>query len=742
MEIYLIVVIVLALLATSNLWVGVANDAVNFLGPAIGSKSASFKVVMLVAAVGMVVGVTFSSGMMEVARSGIVHPEMFLFKEIIIIFLAYAIGDLILLDMFNTFGLPTSTTVSLIFGLVGSGVVVSILKIMEAGADIATLEQYINTSKVLSFASAIIISVVLSFIVGAIAQYLSRLLFTFDYEKKFKRWGGIWSGFAVTFISYFILVKGLKGASFITPETAAWVGSHTGLVMLLSFVFWSSILQIFISFTKINVLKFIVLVGTFALAMAFAANDLVNFLGAPLAGISAYMFANASADPFGISMQALNDPYRANTLILLAAGLIMVVVLYVSKKSKTVIKLAVGLSSQEDEVERFQSFGAARGLVRSVINTFDGIIKITPQPIKQYVTKRFDKTLIKPHENPNEPAPQFDLIRAAVNLMVAAALISLGTSLKLPLSTTYVTFIVGMGTALSDKAWGRDTAVYRVSGVLSVIGGWFVTAIMASLIAGTIALIIWYFSFAGMAVMAGTAMFVVFKNSVLHKKREKEFDDKEKLTAKHNLTKEELFDGTNAGIAKQITNISSLLSLVNEGISEYNLKTLKLAKLKNKESNKNADLVINYVSKAVKKFDKEELNRSHNFTDLIGYINVLTSLSRRMTFQATDYVDNNHKKMTDIQLKELRTVTNTGNALLNSLQETISSKEYFNESLNMEFDAMKCTMNEFKSNQAKRVIEGNSSSWQNLLYLSYFDYLERLVLNSMKLAQALKKFFN
>ena len=345
------------MLALTNLWVGVANDAVNFLGSAVGSKAASFKKLLFVAALGMILGVTFSSGMMEVARNGIVHPQMFLFQDIIIIFIAYAIGDLILLDLFNTFGLPTSTTVSMIFGLVGSGVVVSLMKISEAGASISELDNYINTSKVLTFATAIIISIIVSFVVGGLAQYLSRMLFTFNYKDKFKRWGGLWSGFGITIITYFMLMKGLKGASFIDKATAEWIGQNTLLLLSASFLFWTILTQVLISFTKINVLKGIVLLGTFSLAMAFAANDLVNFLGAPLAGISAYISANASADPLNTSMTILNEPYKANTLVLLSAGLMMVVILYLSKKSKTVTKMAVGLSSQGDEVERFQSYG-------------------------------------------------------------------------------------------------------------------------------------------------------------------------------------------------------------------------------------------------------------------------------------------------------------------------------------------------------------------------------------------------
>ncbi len=741
MEIYFFVIIALILLATSNLWVGVANDAVNFLGSAVGSRAASFKIILAVASIGMVVGVTFSSGMMEVARRGIVHPEMFHFQELLIIFLAYAIGDLILLDLFNTFGLPTSTTVSLIFGLLGAGVMVSVFKIVGMDGDLSQLEQYINTARVLTFASAILVSIVMSFLVGSLAQYLSRMLFTFDYEKKFKRWGGLWSGFAITVISYFILLKGLKGASFITDDMAKYIAGHTGLIVVLLFAFWAVVMQILITFTRVNVLKIIVLIGTFALSMAFASNDLVNFLGAPLAGLSAYLSANASGNPFGIFMDSLNDPYKANTYYLLAAGFMMVFILYFSKKSKTVTKMAVSLGSQEEEVERFQSYAVSRGLVRSVTVFFDGIKKVTPDPVVAYVNSRFDKTRMPKWENEKVAPPAFDLIRASVNLMVAAGLISLGTSLKLPLSTTYVTFIVAMATALSDRAWGRDTAVYRVSGVLTVIGGWFITAFMAALIAGIIATIIWYFSFVGMAVMVAAALFLVFRSTMIHKKREKEFEEKEKLTMKHQMSKDDLFSAIIGGIGKFVHALSNNITQCSDGIIRSDLKMLRQAKQLSKEATKQSDTVISYISKSVKNFDDAEIKKAHSFMDLIGYLNVLASLTRRMSIQSFDYFDNNHKHLTDEQVIEVTSVNNASTSIITSMGNSIINREYFNDTIDARFEAMKNEMNNFKANQAKRMIESKSTSWQNLLYLSHFDYCERLSLNSMKLGQSLKKFF-
>ena len=741
MDLYLVVVVVLVIFALTNLWVGVANDAVNFLGSAVGSKAASFKKLMFIAALGMLLGVTFSSGMMEVARNGIVHPQMFLLQDIIIIFLAYAIGDLILLDLFNTFGLPTSTTVSMIFGLVGSGTVVSLMKISGNGGNMAELANYINTAKVLTFASAIIISVVVSFLVGAIAQYLSRMLFTFDYKDTFRRWGGLWSGLAITLISYFLIMKGLKGASFITADTLKLINDNTLLLLAANFVLWTLVTQLLISFTKVNVLKGIVLLGTFSLAMAFAANDLVNFLGAPLAGISAYMFASASANPLNQNMDALNAPYSANTLILLAAGSMMVFILYFSKKSKTVTKMAVGLSSQGDEVERFQSYGISRGLVRSVVNVFDGVQAVTPKPIQQFVASRFDKKKMPKWDHPTEAPPAFDLIRAAVNLMVSAGLISFGTSMKLPLSTTYVTFIVAMATAFSDRAWGRDSAVYRVSGVLTVIGGWFLTAIMAALIAGTIALIIWFLGFWGMGIVIVTAGLLVLKNTLLHKKRENEFEEKEKNLIRDSMSKDELFNAIIKNSSNYVHFLSEIVIGSSEAIENSDLKTLRMIKRNSKEAPKKSDLITGFIAKSIKKFDAEEISRSHHFTDLIGYFNVLSSLTRRMVIQAYNYFDNNHKVLGSEQVAEIKKVSESASELLNVIGNTISAKEYDVQDIENRFSELKELMNGYKAAQTQRMIAGSSSSFQNLLYLSQFDYYDRIVSNSMKLTASMKKFF-
>ena len=468
MDFFQIAILILFGLAISDLIVGVSNDAVNFLNSSIGSRVAPRHVIMIIASLGMLAGVTFSSGMMEVARKGIFNPQFFTMPELMTVFLAVMLTDILLLDLYNTFGLPTSTTVSIVFELLGAAVAVSLLKLYEMGDSFARVIEYINTGKALTIIFGILLSVVVAFAVGAVIQFLSRMIFTFDYAKRLRRYGALWGGAALSSITYFILIKGAKGASFITPETLTFIKGHTWLILLGSFAVCAVLLQILLSFTRVSILKIIVLIGTFALAMAFAANDLVNFIGVPLAGLSAYQEAAAAGDPLTATMEALTKPVHGNTFLLLMAGAIMVITLWVSRKSRSVTKTEIRLGRQEEGFERFESTVLSQAIVRFVSSLFESVGSLFPAMLRKTVNRRFDRSEHRPAPAADGAVPSFDLIRASVNLMVASALISLATSFKLPLSTTYVTFMVAMGTSLSDQAWGRDSAVYRVSGVLTV----------------------------------------------------------------------------------------------------------------------------------------------------------------------------------------------------------------------------------------------------------------------------------
>ena len=469
---FLGIIVFLFLLAIFDLVVGVSNDAVNFLNSAVGSKAASFKMIMIVAAVGIFFGATLSNGMMEIARHGIFRPEQFYFQELMCIFLAVMVTDVVLLDIFNTLGMPTSTTVSMVFELLGGTFVLALIKIAADETGLLGFDDLLNTEKALSVILGIFLSVAIAFFFGTLVQYISRLIFTFNYTGRLKYTIGLFGGVAATAIIYFMLIKGLKDSSFMTSENKAWVQENTMMLISTCFVFFTILMQI-LHWCKVNVFKVVVLMGTFALATAFAGNDLVNFIGVPLASLSAFQdyAANGAGDPMGLLMTSLNGPAKTPFIYLLIAGIIMVVALFTSKKAHNVIKTSVDLSRQDEGEEMFGSSAVARSIVRSTMTASQNIAKVIPNSVKVWADKRFCKDVMV-----MENGAAFDLVRASVNLVLAGLLIALGTSLKLPLSTTYVTFMVAMGTSLADRAWGRETAVYRITGVLSVIGGWFITA--------------------------------------------------------------------------------------------------------------------------------------------------------------------------------------------------------------------------------------------------------------------------
>ena len=485
---YLIIVIFIFLIAIFDLSVGVSNDAVNFLNSAIGAKAAPFKVIMAVAAIGIFVGASMSNGMMDIARHGIYQPQYFYMNEIMSILLAVMLTDVVLLDIFNTMGLPTSTTVSMIFALLGGTFALAIVKtINSAGA--LQMGDLINTDKALQVIVAIFVSVAIAFFFGVLVQYIARLIFKFNYQKQLKYFGALFGGFAATSIIYFILIKGLKESTLMTPENRQWIHDNTQILLGCCFLCTTILMQV-LMWCRINILKIVVLLGTFALALAFAGNDLVNFIGMPLAGYSTYhdYIANSNGvSPDQYLMTSLLDSASTPSIFLIGSGIIMVVALLTSKKAHNVIKTSLDLSRQEAGEESFGTSPIARKLVRMTTNTSSFIVNNIPPKARTWLNARFDKD-----EVILEHGAAFDLIRASVNLVLASLLIALGTSLKLPLSTTYVTFMVAMGTSLADKAWGRDSAVYRITGVISVIGGWFLTAGAAFLICFTVTMIVYF----------------------------------------------------------------------------------------------------------------------------------------------------------------------------------------------------------------------------------------------------------
>lgn len=515
--IYFGFVVFLFVLAIFDLMVGVSNDAVNFLQSAIGAKVAKFKTILTIAAIGIFTGAAMSNGMMEVARNGVFHPSFFSFQDVMFIFLAVMASDIVLLDIFNTLGMPTSTTVSMVFELLGGTFALALMKV--AGDPSLHVADLMNTSKALTMIMAIFVSVAIAFVVGAFVQYISRTLFTFVYKNNSLKWKiGIFGGLAFTAIIYFMLIKGLGNVSFISDAAHEWINTHSWTICGICFVVTAVLSQVLFAL-KVNVFKILVLTGTFALAMAFAGNDLVNFIGVPLAGYSSFQdySTNAGGDAAGYMMDSLNGPAHTPVLFLIAAGLIMVISLATSKKAFNVVKTSVDLARQDAGDEMFGSSKMARVLVRFSTNTASALSELVPNGVKRWFAKRFD--------NENVVLPQgaaFDEIRATVNLVVSSLLIALGTSLTLPLSTTYVTFMVAMGSSLADKAWGRESAVFRITGVISVIGGWFITAGAAFILCFLVALAMSLGGLTMASILIALSIVLLVRSNIKYKKKQAE----------------------------------------------------------------------------------------------------------------------------------------------------------------------------------------------------------------------------
>ncbi len=727
MEIFYVVLIILALAAVAGLMVGVANDAVNFLNSAIGAKVASRTVVMVVASTGILVGVTFSSGLMEIARKGIFNPGMLTFPEVMFIFTAMMLTDVLLLDFFNTFGLPTSTTVSMVFELLGAAFAISLIKVLtiEDGS-FADALAFINTASVLKILFGIIASVFAAFIVGSLAQYFSRMLFTFDLDLRLRRYGALWGGFALATLTFFLLVKGAKGASFLTADQGDWLKNNALLLSAMSMVFWVIVLHLLLLFTKVNIFKIIVLAGTFALAMAFAANDLVNFIGAPLAGMAAFFFAQNSSDPLNMTMEALAEPVQVETLLLLLAGGIMTITLWVNKKARTVTATSVNLGRQSEGAERFESNAAARSIVRLVLSLIRFFSLITPPPTKAWIAARFDTTKFRPQPDENGELPAFDTLRASVNLIVAALLVSLGTSLKLPLSTTYVTFMVAMATALPDRAWGRDSAVYRVSGVLTVIGGWFFTAIIAASAAGIVATIIYFTELPGLIGLTALAVFLLFRGVTVHRRREKEYAE-EALSLTTADTVEEAMDTLMTDIGTLITSTSEILKGTNSGLileDRVELRDMRdRAKALHKRS-KNMARVILQTSK----MEREDAVDDKTYAEIMSSMSLLLRSLRDMTSQCYVHVSNNHQPLNEEQIEDIKEIEKELLDQLTVVADSLSQTDFTRlEQVNIETQEVRDRIRKADKRQLKRSKKEKQTTRTSLLFLEMLTEYEEII---------------
>ncbi len=670
-------IVALGVLAIADLVVGVSNDAVNFLNSAIGSKAVSFKTIMIVASLGIAFGALSSSGMMEVARKGIFDPSQFYFSEIMIIFMAVMITDILLLDFFNTLGMPTSTTVSIVFELLGAAVAMSLIKISADSGSFSDVVNYINTEKASEIIFGILLSVVVAFTVGAFVQYNSRLLLSFKFEQKAKWVSALFGGIAATAITYFIFIKGLKTAVFIPKEFREFVLSNTLLIVAISFVFWTALSAIISQVFKMNVYKFIIIIGTFAIAMAFAGNDLVNFIGVPIGAWHAYQDWAASgvaADQY--LMINMVSKQETPTMLLLLAGVIMVLTLWFSKKARAVLKTSLDLSSQDSVKERFEPNFLSRGLVRFSMLISKYHSTIIPDSMHKKIEKQFEKPSIALVKGKTHELPTFDMVRAAVNLMVASILISIATSMKLPLSTTYVTFMVAMGTSLADRAWGSESAVYRVAGVLNVIGGWFFTAFSAFTAAAVIAYLINLGGPTAIAILLFIAVLLLGRNYISHKKKSKEVKAEDSLTKAESSSVQGVIHESAGNIANVVKRGNRIYTNAIRGLAKQDLALLKKNKKQITKLSDEVDDLRDNIFYFIKNLDESSIGASNFYINILGYLQDMTQSLEYVSKISHKHINNNHKKLKFSQIKELQELDDKIEILFLDTQEAFNSRSF------------------------------------------------------------------
>ncbi len=677
-NIYLLMLVALVILAVLDIVVGVSNDAINFLNSAIGSKAISMRTIMIVASLGIFVGAVYSSGMMEVARKGIFVPAMFTFDEIMMIFLAVMITDILLLDFFNTLGLPTSTTVSIVFNLLGAAIVISLIKIgANDGQSISDLGEYINKDKALEIISGILLSVVIAFSVGALVQWISRRIFTFHFEKKIKHFGAIFGGVALAAIMYFIFMKGLKGSPFY-KDLKGYLEGNEYLVMAVSFVVFTIFSYLFQKVTKKSILLVVIAVGTFGLALAFSGNDLVNFIGVPMAAYHSYeAWSGSGVAATEFTMEILDKKMPAEPFLLFIAGGIMVATLWFSKKAKTVAETELSLSRQNDTHEKFQPNMLSRGIVRGtswLSNAFSGVL---PKATQERINASFEKPdAIALTKDQSIDAPAFDMIRASVNLMVAGVLISIATSMKLPLSTTYVTFMVAMGTSLADRAWGRESAVYRVAGVLNVIGGWFFTAFGALIAAGTVVFLINWNKEVMIPILLLLTAVLLVRNYLSHKKKSNTKVDPKSLVKSESSTVQGIITESASNISNVVSRTNQIYTDVLKGLAREDNGKLKKSKKGVAKLESEVEDLRDNIFYLIKNLDETSVRGSNFYITILAH---LTDMAQSLEFIAKKsykHVNNNHKKLRFSQIKDLQEIDDKLSAILTEIADVFDSGKF------------------------------------------------------------------
>lgn len=736
-SIFTIIVVILMALAISGLVVGVANDAVNFLNSALGSKAAPRYVIMTVASVGIMIGAITSSGMMEVARSGVFYPSAFTFNEVMMLFLGVMFANVILLDLFNTFGLPTSTTVSLVFGLLGAAIAVAGVKI--ASTDTLTfmdLSHFINSGKAMVIISAILVSVVIAFASGSIIMYVTRFIFTFRYHKVFNRFGSLWCGIAFTAITYFAVFKGLKSSGFISAESLEMVSSNLSLSLLIIWAACSVLMFIIQHLFKINILKITILAGTFSLALAFAGNDLVNFIGVPIAGYDSFKIAVAGGGA-DMMMGDLTKPVVANLTFLVIAGVIMVVTLWFSKKARSVTETELNLAKQDEGTERFGSTLLSRSVVRLALSFNKNYEKAIPAKVQRFIERRFIPLRVEGNDK-----AQFDLIRATVNLTVASILISMATSLKLPLSTTYVTFMVAMGSSLADRAWGRESAVYRITGVLTVISGWFLTAVIAFIIALVVTTALMYGGTIAIIAVTMLCAYMLIQSNIMHKKREAKADG-----IKKRMSGDEAADDVmNRCIGEVCDTMEKATYIYKEtliGVFNEDRKSLRDLVKESNELFYEARERKYEMLPTLQKLNDNYIATGHYYVQVVDYMSEVTKALVHITRPCFDHIDNNHEGLTKEQVDDLIAINASVANIYDRINVMLRTNDFddIEEVLGLRDSLFESIASAIK-HQLRRIKERSSSTKASMLYLNILTETKTMVLQSRNLLKSQKYFLD
>lgn len=726
-EFYTVVLAVLAVLAISGLYVGVTNDAVNFLNAAIGSKVAKMRTILAVASVGIILGVLTSSGMMEVARSGMFNPGLFTFHEIMILYVSVMFANVILLDIYNSLGLPTSTTVALVFSLLGAAIAVSLYKIAgDPTLSLGALGGFINTSRAMGVISAILLSVIIAFVFGTIIMWLSRFLFSFRYFKMFRKMGAVWCGMSFTAIAYFAIFKALKG---ILSGTVVyeWISDNLLFSLIACWVICTTLLA-FMQLFRINILRINILSGTFALALAFAGNDLVNFIGVPIAGLDAYKIASAAGST-DILMEGLNENLPAQFIWMLLSGVVMVITLWTSTKSMNVSQTEISLAGQGDDMipGEHDSNVFSRSIVRASLGISNFLDKVVPERVKEYVGKRFE------YEDVERNGAPYDKIRAVVNLTTAALLISVGTSLKLPLSTTYVCFMVAMGSSLADKAWGRESAVHRITGVMTVVMGWFVTGIGAFLIAiGVGLLLIWGGTIAFVVVTVACAYMLIKSNFI---------DTRKKESMPQSVIEEDSIEAVISKVCRMMKDSTQIYDRTLVAVFKEDRRALKELVRESDEAYEQSRQLKYTLMTTLRKLKDSGLELSLYYVQVVDYLSEIAKAIVHITRPAFDHIDNNHKGLSSEQTDDLMHINDAVAEIYGSVNRMLTTNDFsdIDTVLTMRDELFEHIAETMKS-ELQRINDGVGNTTASMFYLTVMSETKTMVLQARNLLKSQRYF--